>query len=557
MDSYFILARQFSRFSLVLLSIIMAAGIPVAAEAQTQRSTTPITVEPPTRGGTASSPAQAATPSASAPTPGQPTAGSTTSIARIDTTYVLPDATAVIMLRPAQIMTSANTANLPIEVASAAGIKYLGLDPANVEEFVACVHYTPDMPLQVYAVSLKFIQPFRGQDISPSIRAHTQRGELAGRPYLQSPVPLMPSYYAPDNRTLVVAPDETLRKLVATKTPVTPGAATARARLVRGHHDFYVSIDVASLLHPQAESDQDGEGPMGDRGSADRRGAAESDRGRGGQSQDRMAAGPSPTAEPNPAVLQMMAGGQLPTELTSALEGLNLIRSVELTVNLSNAGPILLVVHANDSQSATKLETMITESLKNSQEEMTAKVRDQSANSDDPIQKAIAAYVQRMSSKWTSFFRPQRSGASLTLYRSEGDSPERRLVTNAVGWIVTAAYTQDLPAMFASASGGGPNQGMMDTMTPMMRGEQQPVDPSQLFGPGGRGEMPMDMGRGDGRGDGRDGGRGDGRGESMDEFPGGRGAPVDDGSRGRGDGGERGNPVDENVGRGRDGGPVR
>src|SRR5689334_13306343 len=48
----------------------------------------------------------------------------------IDTTYVTQGAVAMVVLRPAQLMKSTMGQLLPVEVATAAGIKYLGIDPA-------------------------------------------------------------------------------------------------------------------------------------------------------------------------------------------------------------------------------------------------------------------------------------------------------------------------------------------------------------------------------------------------------------------------------------------
>ena len=49
----------------------------------------------------------------------------------IDTTYIAPGAVALVVLRPAQLMKSSMGEMLPVEVATAAGLKYLGIDPAG------------------------------------------------------------------------------------------------------------------------------------------------------------------------------------------------------------------------------------------------------------------------------------------------------------------------------------------------------------------------------------------------------------------------------------------
>src|SRR4051794_29197968 len=54
----------------------------------------------------------------------------------IDTTYITPGAVVMAVVRPAQLMKSKGGEMLPLEVATAAGLKYLGIDPASVEEAV-------------------------------------------------------------------------------------------------------------------------------------------------------------------------------------------------------------------------------------------------------------------------------------------------------------------------------------------------------------------------------------------------------------------------------------
>src|SRR4051812_26196538 len=57
----------------------------------------------------------------------------------IDTTYVTSGAVALAVLRPAQLMKSPLGELMPVEVATAAGLQYLGIDPANVDEAVGFV----------------------------------------------------------------------------------------------------------------------------------------------------------------------------------------------------------------------------------------------------------------------------------------------------------------------------------------------------------------------------------------------------------------------------------
>src|SRR6478672_7650792 len=79
----------------------------------------------------------------------------------IDTTYVTPGAVALAVLRPAQLMKSKAGEMLPVEVATAAGLKYLGIDPANVEEATGFLDASNPM-VPNYGLTLKFVQPLTG-----------------------------------------------------------------------------------------------------------------------------------------------------------------------------------------------------------------------------------------------------------------------------------------------------------------------------------------------------------------------------------------------------------
>jgi len=334
-------------------------------------------------------------------------------IARIDASYVPTDAQAVIAFRPAQIMSSPTTAMLPVEVASAAGIKHLGFDPAKVDEVVAYVKLSPESPLPEYGILLKFNQPLRGADISPSIRAHTQPGQVAGRQYLQSSDPILPSYFAPDNRTLLIAPDATLKELVAKKEPTPPGPLLQKVRLVRGHHDIYAAVDVASFR---------------------------------------------PQIQPAVGRAQMLAQGQLPPESSKLFEAPNLIASAELTINLSNPGPTSLVVHANDPPAAQQLDQIFADGLKMYQDAMTARATQLTAAGDDPIAKAQAAYSLRSSARLTKNLRPVRNGTSFAIFRIEGGSMQQQAMLMAVDGLLPLLMSIDAQQVmeFASSVGPGP-----------------------------------------------------------------------------------------------------
>ena len=62
---------------------------------------------------------------------------------------------------------------LPVEVATAAGLKYLGIDPADVEEATGFVDASNPM-VPNYGLTLKFVQPQTGLKLPKETRgAHS------------------------------------------------------------------------------------------------------------------------------------------------------------------------------------------------------------------------------------------------------------------------------------------------------------------------------------------------------------------------------------------------
>jgi hypothetical protein len=286
----------------------------------------------------------------------------------IDTTYVSPTAIGIVVIRPAQILSAPIAELLPTEVLTAAGQQYLGFDPASIEELI--VHFGQFNMLNPAAteigVAIKFSSPFRAATIKREIRAHAQLSEFAGKRYLQSQIPSLPSFYGPDNRTLLIAPDAMLRRLIESKDQPKTGPIIDRLSTVPSGSDLYLAIELATLK------------PFIEMGLA-----------------------------------QAKMSGKVPPQGEKLLELPKLLAAAELTLNLTGAGPMSLVVHATDEAAAEQIETVLRE---NSSSPGASPVGRYAA--EDPVAQAVSQYVERFSQP----FRPQRSGTSVTLFRVEGQS---------------------------------------------------------------------------------------------------------------------------------------
>ncbi len=341
-------------------------------------------------------------------------AGDTTLLAapdasKIDLQYVTPSAVALAVVRPHLLLTSPATALLPVEVVSAAGIQQLGVDPADVDEIIAFA----EPPLGVtlpYGLIVKFSQPFDVNTLPERLRAHTQPGELAGKGYLASRQPLLPSLYMADDQTLLVMPEATLRQVLA-PTAKPASALVEHAGELPSGNDVYAVVDVAALR---------------------------------------------PMIVPWLNVAAIRQGDAFPAEAKPFLEVPHLISAIDLAINITNTSPTLLAVRANDGQSADRLEELYTLATDLQRQRALAGAA-QLQQSDDPIQQAMGRYIERMSNSTRQPYKYERQGDNLILLQvtSSESSLQTQLVLTAVGGILVALL---LPAIQAAREAARRNQ---------------------------------------------------------------------------------------------------
>jgi hypothetical protein len=285
---------------------------------------------------------------------------------KLDTTYVSPTAAVIAVLRPAQLIGSPLGQVFPVEVASAAGLKYLGVDPVDIDEVVAFLDLAnPMMP--AYGVTIKFNKPFRAIAIPAERRVHAKLAELNGKKYLKSAHPMLPSFYGPNNKTLILAPDAVMEKIVMNAAQPKSGTLIDRTREVPAGSDLYVAVDMVPIR------------PLLQMGMA-------------------------------------QAQAKMPAEAKQYVDSLNLIAAAELMLNVATTGNTSLVVHANDDAAAQQLETMMLEARQKMQ---TAEAAPQP---DDQIQQAMTRYKDRLARP----FQPVRNGTSITCIQIDGQDPAQR-----------------------------------------------------------------------------------------------------------------------------------
>lgn len=322
--------------------------------------------------------------------PGSPPTGPVGSEAgKIDTRYISPNAAAVIIIRPSQLLTAPIAQMLPVELVAAA----TGFDPTEIEEIDAFAE--PPTAGIGYGVTFRFKNPVRASSIPVERRSHVKLAEMGGKKYLRSTNPMLYSLYAPNNRTIICAPDNTLKQLVVTAGQPKSGPMIDRLRDVPSGRDLYAFVDVAPLRPFLG-----------------------------------MAMGGDPAKAP-PAAKQQM-------------ELANQIAAIELTLNISNPGPSSFVVHCTDDAAAQKLETIVQQ-----MKQMPAAPPTEQPGTASAMDQAKARYRDRL----LQMFPVQRDGTKFTLFKVEGQNPAQQQFVAAVVVLAgsMAPMARDMAAMRSAA----------------------------------------------------------------------------------------------------------
>lgn len=360
----------------------------------------------------------AETPAAPTAAPAEQPSSPGTTAGKLDTTYVPSTASALVVFRPAQIMTAPMAQMLPIEVASAAGRQFLGIDPADVDELIVFGDLSnPIAP--TYGAAVKFNKPFRAVSIPQNVRPVAQLAEFSGKKYLQSAHPFFPSFYGPNNKTLLLAPDAMLRKMVETSGQPKSGTLLDRVREVPAGSDLYLAVDVASLR----------------------------------------------------GVVPLMLGQAQITMPPDAKQVLDSAAALELTVNLVTRGPISMVVHCNDEAAAQQIEAFLSAAKQN----FAAASPGEQPAGENPIEQAKAQFRERMYQR----FQPQRNGASITCLNIAAEDPvQPQLFGIVVGAILA---TKAAPAIEAAQQAVGQSPG--GPGIPTTEGSPAPPSAAPAAGP--------------------------------------------------------------------------
>ncbi len=141
----------------------------------------------------------------------------------VDTSYVPYDAIAAIVLHPRRVLTSPKFEMWPVEIATAAGIDNLGIDPAKVEQAIGVVGMSglPAGEPGLGAI-LHFAEPYDQQLVMDRLGGNTEESTHNEKAYHKTKAPGGISFAMPDERTLLIGTDMAVRGMLNPPKEPTP-----------------------------------------------------------------------------------------------------------------------------------------------------------------------------------------------------------------------------------------------------------------------------------------------------------------------------------------------
>lgn len=323
--------------------------------------------------------------------------------------YLTPQSIAALSLRPQQILTNPSLSLLPIEVAEAASQKYLGVPATSIKSVVVVgeplLGTTP-----FYAAFLESDSAWDLSKLHSEVVQHTTQGEVAGRACLISDNPMAPSFMVLKNNTLLAASPGMMEKLLQ-REKVSPDSVLLDLISRRDSgDDFYAAVDLQTLR------------PLINMGL-------------------------------------MQPRQQTPREFDKFYDIPMYLQSAELALNLDGLRASQLVVHTATDSDADALEQLLSDGVDLFRAKMREGMDQQMAQlrvSTDPVERATAAYMERLSGEYTAMFVPKRNGTSFGIFDTQGSSGQQMGSVAIIGIMVALL----LPAVQAAREAARRNQSM-------------------------------------------------------------------------------------------------
>ena len=295
---------------------------------------------------------------------------------------MIPDDSAVALICfPANAMRAPATQMLPVEVASAAGLKYLGIDPADVDILVAAGRF-PERAMPTGALVIRTTKPIDTDAIPMELTGRRRVDELNGKTYWKTDKGM--NWLFLNDKTVVIGLQSMIKAMASRKgTLDTP----LKKHLAAGNPQ---SVNLVVALAPF-----------------------------------------------RPMLNQQLEQAPL---FPDGLEQLKSIpedtEAIELRINASQSLSGQLAIHGKDASAAQRIENTIDSALNAGRKMMLEKLDDIAP--DDPVMQASAKYAKRMSDSTMNMLRPERTGNKLTLGATAGQESQVVVISTLIALLLPA-----------------------------------------------------------------------------------------------------------------------
>ena len=303
----------------------------------------------------------------------------TTRTKKIETSYVTPGAFVAAFAHPRRVLTAPEMEVFPLEVISALGKQQFGIDPVDVEEVIAIVEPPQQGPPE-YGVVLRLAKPFQLDALTLPPTLPLADAQLEGRPYRQSQNPFVPGFYMPDDRTLLVATDAFLKKLLANRENPVDGPLSRLLAKVNNSSDALIVAMVEPI---------------------------------------------------RPMLSAQLSSVPLPPPLEGVKRLPELIDAAKADLSVTGKPGASLVLLSSSQADAEELAGVLNQLLDFGQQMALSQIDQRGMQGDDPVQRASVQYSQRITRRMIESLRPKREGKTtacpLRQRRQHADSHDRHL----------------------------------------------------------------------------------------------------------------------------------
>lgn len=276
--------------------------------------------------------------------------------------FIPAEAIAAVVAYPKAMFDQPEMELYPKEIISAAGLKELGIDPLQIEQIVAFAEAPEGPTPPQFGIVIRMAKPYDRLNVMAPLMAMTTDGTLGGKPFRKAPQPFLPSLMLPNDRTIVIAPEPTLAKMMSGKAADSELLKLLR-KLPAGQH-----VSVVATLDPI---------------------------------RDMINAGIA-QAPPLPPPFQQFT--KIPDH----------VKSLEVHAALGASLQAKIVMHSPTTASAGELERLLSMAVEFGKQAFLAQTA-QMATSSDPVEQAAARYAERLSNHIGGAIAPKLEGDTVSL----------------------------------------------------------------------------------------------------------------------------------------------